>query len=84
MVHYGIFQMMWLVLFFIQFCLIYFPNKILRPAPRFCPACVAPLFEPACKPIIDSPALNCSSLKSRLHSSDGFGPRCGPLYSGCL
>lgn len=51
------------------------PSRIFRPAPRFCPACVAPLFCPACRPMMVSPALSCSSLKSRLHSSAGLGPK---------
>ena len=51
------------------------PSRILRPAPRFCPAWVAPLFCPACRPMMVCPAFSCSSLKSRLHSSEGLGPR---------
>ncbi|KAJ8878759.1 hypothetical protein PR048_019345 [Dryococelus australis] len=58
------------------------PSKIFLPAPMFWPACVAPLFWPACSPMMVCPAFNCSSVKSRLHSSEGLGPREGPFHSG--
>uniref|UniRef100_A0A182ING0 Uncharacterized protein n=1 Tax=Anopheles atroparvus TaxID=41427 RepID=A0A182ING0_ANOAO len=48
----------------------------------FWPACEAPLFVPACSPMMAWPAFSCSSVKLRLHSSAGFGPRNGPLNSG--
>lgn len=51
------------------------PSRIFRPAPIFCPAWVAPLFCPACRPMMVCPAFSCSSVKSRLHSSEGLGPR---------
>jgi hypothetical protein len=57
---------------------------IFLEAPKLWPACVAPLFVPACKPMIASPALNCCSENSRLFSSEGLGPNQGPLHSGCL
>lgn len=63
---------------------VHFPRRILRPAPMFCPDCVAPLFWPAWRPMIPSPALSCSSVNSLLFSSAGFGPRYGPFHSGCL
>lgn len=62
----------------------HFPSKIFRVAPKLWPACVAPLFCPACNPMTPSPARNCISVHSRLFSSDGFGPSDGPLHSGCL
>lgn len=62
----------------------YFPKMIFLDAPILLPAWLAPLLVPACKPMMDSPALNCSSVKSRLFSSDGRGPKNGPLNSGCL
>lgn len=62
----------------------HFPSRIFLVAPKFWPACVAPLFCPACSPMTPSPARNCSSVKSRLFSSDGLGPSEGPLHSGCL
>jgi len=62
----------------------YLPRMIFLPAPIFDPACVAPLFCPACSPMMVCPALSCSSLKSLLHSSDGFEPKLGPFHSGCL
>ncbi|KOX73454.1 hypothetical protein WN51_14500 [Melipona quadrifasciata] len=64
--------------------LTYFPRRILRVAPILWPDWVAPLFEPACRPITVSPARNCSSVNSRLHSSAGLGPKYGPFHSGCL
>lgn len=67
-----------------KFGFFHFPRMILRPAPRFCPAWLAPLFDPACSPMMPSPALSCSSVNSRLFSSAGFGPKCGPGHSGCL
>lgn len=63
---------------------IYFPMMILRPAPRFCPACDAPLLLPAWSPMTAFPAAIVSSSKSRLFSSDGLGPSHGPVHSGCL
>ena len=59
------------------------PSRIFRPAPRFCPAWVAPLFCPAWRPMMVCPAFSCSSVNSRLHSSEGLGPRYGPGHSGC-
>ena len=68
----------------VSIVLTYFPRRILRVAPILWPDWVAPLFEPACRPIIVSPARNCSSVNSRLHSSAGLGPKYGPFHSGCL
>lgn len=53
---------------------------IARVFPKFCPACEAPLFDPACSPITPSPARSCSSVNSRLFSVDSAGPRTGPSY----
>lgn len=53
----------------------YFPKMILRDAPKFWPAWVAPWLVPAWSPIIDSPALNCSSVNSRRFSVAGGGPQ---------
>ena len=63
---------------------VYLPRMILRPAPIFEPACVAPLFVPAWSPMTALPAAIVSSSKSRLFSSEGFGPSHGPDHSGCL
>lgn len=63
---------------------IYLPKMILRLDPILCPACEAPLFWPAWRPMIVLPAASCSSVKSRLDSSAGFGPSWGPVKSGCF
>ena len=50
-----------------------------RGLPMLTPDCVAPLLDPACKPMWPwRPSLSCSSLNSRLFSSDIFGPNAGP------
>lgn len=74
----------WWIMLSIECSEIYFPRIILRPAPMFCPACEAPLLLPAWSPMTVLPAAKVSSENSRLFSSDGFGPNCGPGNSGCL
>lgn len=64
--------------------LVHLPSNIFLVAPKLWPACVAPLLLPACSPMTPSPARSCSSVQSRLFSSDGLGPNDGPLHSGCL
>ncbi|KAH9520515.1 hypothetical protein DERF_004220 [Dermatophagoides farinae] len=54
-----------------------------RVLPKLRPLAFAPLFVPYCKLITPSPARNCSSVKLRLFSSAGFGPKNGPGHSGC-
>lgn len=49
-----------------------------------CPAWDAPLLKPICKFRWASWARNCSSVNSLLFSSAIFGPRPGPVYSGCF
>lgn len=63
---------------------VHLPSNIFLVAPKLWPACVAPLLLPACSPMTPSPARSCSSVQSRLFSSDGLGPNDGPLHSGCL
>lgn len=48
--------------------------------PKFCPAWVAPLLLPICKPITLVPAFSCSSVNSLLFSVASVGPRVGPPY----
>ena len=49
----------------------------------FSPAWLAPLLLPYCKLTTFLPAASCSSVNSTSCLSAIFGPKAGPVYSGC-